>query len=120
MPASRGSGPATQEQLEQLHGELRLALWRRLRETRRVPVELLGVVRCFLADNAVSLHDEQSRKALDRIRTLYEEQLLAALQRPNAPASLLLEARRFVEANRFSQGNQPEALPDPGLPFSLN
>ena len=112
-------GPSTREQMEQLHHEVRLTLWRRMRKPR-VPVQLLAVARTFLNDNGVYVNDETSRKALERIYKLYEEQLLSALKRPNPPAALLLEARHFVESKRQTQSHQPLQLPDTGLPFTLN
>lgn len=84
---------------EQLHVSAMKSLLQRMR--RSTPgVEVLQVVRLFLADQGVfaeKLGADEAR-ALKRLRKVYLRQLAEAIHRPDPPASLLKECRHLLDA----------------------
>ena len=98
MTTPPNTGPASIEELQELHRLLAAEMLARLKSAPSG--ELLNVARSFLRDNGrIGLvSDDKDRRALQRLYSLYVRQLRAALEQPQTSASVLSEARLFLQA----------------------
>lgn len=102
--SSQLSGRATQEEL---HALWRLVLAGLIRKgnTPRTSVEVLALSRAFLHDNRYigPVDEPRFRRRLDRLHDLYVKGLAAAMSDGTPSASLLSEARIFMEQAKQQQ-----------------
>jgi len=91
----------------------------------KVPPEMFSVARAFMRDNHVSVNSERSTKTLQAMHGLYCTRLHEALAKPNPPAAVIAEARKFLEWHGI-KADLPAAtaaqiagkLADGNLPFT--
>lgn len=120
-------GPATPEQLHELHRLLASALVAQLKDTRKPSAEVLGVARSLLKDNGLFglAQTEADRRTLRRLWGLLVRHLSTAMQGNPKPA-LVAEVRLFLAANGVTKdlpGHAAKAqalhlLADASLPFT--
>ncbi len=116
-------GKASMETLSALWRELLAALLGRFKGTKQPPVELLQVSRRFLRDNGQGCPDDKTRQQLAQLYRQYLGGLARAMDEAPPSASLLAEARAFLQWHGVgdipgaSAGHAAKQLLDLSVPF---
>jgi hypothetical protein len=127
LPTNKG--PATVEELQELHRLVVTGLCRHLKATDSAAV--LGVARAMLRDQGLLglARAPHEQKRLQRLYGLLVSRLLDAMQQPGGPSAAVLgEVRQLLAAEgihkdlegSINQERALKALGDADLPFATN
>lgn len=128
------SGPATRDDLGQLHRRVFEMLIERMKAARRPGVEWLAVARGFLADNGYRgswAMPTKTQKKLEKLYAAYCVQLTRAMAEEQPSPKMLGEVRAFLSsqgidkdftalADRASAGRAAELLASLDVPFKVH